>query len=122
MDYKKIENLKLALLHLTRQQCRLKVPAYGIDGRMIGVGFRPYWTGPLDSKIEKLEINVAEDNGKIVPFYLHNVLNYEVISNDGRGYDSMKNACLDIHIYSQDQAGEGDSGHKIRLEITGEEK
>jgi hypothetical protein len=117
MNYKQIENLKLALLNLARQGCGLKIPSYGINGRIISVGFKPYWTSPVDSKIEKLELSYIDDSGRAVPFTFHNVVNYDVISNDGTGYHSMTNACIDIHVFSQPGSRDKEPIEKIRVEI-----
>lgn len=120
MNYKQIENLKLALLSLARQGCRLDIPSHGINGRIIGVGFKPYWTSPVDSKIEKLEINYIDGSDRIVPFSFHNIIGYDVISNDGTGYESMENACMDIHVFSQSKSRDEESIEKVRIEISKE--
>lgn len=118
MNYKQIENLKFALLNLARQGCRLNIPSHGVSGRIIGVGFKPYWTSPLDSKIEKMEINYVDDTGNVIPFNLHNITKYDVISNDGTGYESMQNACMDIHVFSQSNGRDEEPYEKVRVEIS----
>lgn len=117
MNFKQIEILKLALLHLSRQGSLVSIPAYGISGKIAGVGFRPYWTGPADTKIEKLELNIIDKSGKVKLFNFDNVIGYDVVSNDGRGYDTMKNATLDIHIFSTDKQTDHKPMEKVRIEI-----
>jgi hypothetical protein len=74
----------------------------------------------LELAFEKLEINLMDDRGKIIPFSLFNIVNYDVLSNDGKGYDSMKNASLDIHVYSTSKARDKEPVEKIRVEIFSE--
>jgi hypothetical protein len=117
MDYKQIESLKMALINLAKQGSSLKIPLYNIDGRIVGVGFKPYWTSPLDSKIDKLEINYVDRLGRVIPFRFYNIIGYDVISNDGRDYDSMKNVSLDIHVYSPDKSRDEEPYEKVRIDI-----
>ncbi|MCX7708314.1 MAG: hypothetical protein N2484_00525 [Clostridia bacterium] len=121
MDYKKIESFKLAILSLAKRGCRIRISSYGIEGRIVGVGFKPYWTVPGDSVIEKLEITYIDQKGRLVPFSFNKIVGYEVISNDGRGYDSMKNACMDIHIFSGKKNRKEEPLEKVRIEISSEE-
>lgn len=122
MNYKEIESLKLALLSLARKGCKLRIPSAGISGRVVGVGFRPYWTGPLDSIIEKLEINYMDDLGKVRNHCFLAVTGYDVVSNDGRGYDSMKNACIDLQTLSAKNDRGKQKNETVRLEIYMEEE
>lgn len=117
MDYKQIESLKLAITNLARQGSMLEIPSYGVNGKIVGVGFKPYWTSPVDSKIEKLEINVQDQYGRVFPFNFFNVVGYDVISNDGRGYHDMKNASLDIHVYSPNQNRDEEPLEKVHVDI-----
>lgn len=121
MNNKEIENLKLALLNLARQGCRIKVASAGVEGRIVGVGFKPYWTGPYDSKIDRLEINYIDDLGNIRSYYLNFITDYDVVSNDGRGFDSMKNACIDIHQFSVLNERRKKQPDKVRIEICQDE-
>ncbi|HEX2926016.1 MAG TPA: hypothetical protein VHP38_07125 [Ruminiclostridium sp.] len=120
MNYKQIESLKFALLNLARQGCRVSIPSYGINGRIIAMGFKPYWTSPVDSKIEKLEINYVDDYGRIVPFNFHNIISYNVISNDGTGFENMRNACVEFHVFSQSKSRDEEPIEKVLIEISKE--
>ncbi|NLD45994.1 MAG: hypothetical protein GX660_02180 [Clostridiaceae bacterium] len=115
MDYKQIEKLKSVMINLSRYGCRLKVPFYGISGRIVGVGFKPFWTSPVDSKIEKLEINFLDDFGKLVPFIFYNIISYDVINSEEKG--NIKNVSLDIHVCSLNQKRHGDPVEKVRVEM-----
>ncbi|MCX7747565.1 MAG: hypothetical protein N2645_11875 [Clostridia bacterium] len=117
MDYKKIESLKLTLLNLSRQGCRINIPARGVTGKVISVGFKPYWTSQLDSKIEKLEINIMDDYGRIIPYLFYNVIGFDVISEGERGNDSSKNASLDIHVYSAKRNRDDQLMEKVRIDM-----
>ena len=112
MNYREIESLKRTLLNLVRQGCRLRIPAHGITGKIVGIGFNPYWTSPLDSKIEKLELNFTDDGGRVRPFTFYNVIGYDFISGDSR-----ENACLDIHVYSANKGRDEEPSEKIRMDI-----
>jgi len=68
MNYQEIEKLKAVLTKMMKKGCMLMIPAYGAEGRIVSIGFRPYWTNPGDSKIEKLEINFVDNRGRVVPF------------------------------------------------------
>lgn len=117
MNYNDIENIKLALLNLARQRCRLRIPSQGIDGKVVGVGFKPYWTGSMDSKMEKLEFDYIDSSGRAATFSLYNITDYSVISHDGRGYDSLKNACIDFKILSPGKNRGEEPYEKVRIDI-----
>ena len=117
MNYKEIESLKLALLSLSRKGCSIKIPSAGLNGKIIGVGFKPYWTGPMDSIIEKLEINYIDENGRVKTYHMNAITGYEVLSNDGRGYDSMKRASIDFRVYSADKGSERSKDETIKVDL-----
>lgn len=117
MNHKDIESLKFTLTNLVRQGCKLTCEAYGVDGRVVGVGFRPFWTNPVDSKIEKLEFNFIDNYGRIMPFYLYNVIGYDVVSRDGPRLDNPKNISLDMHVFSPNKQRDANPHDKIRINI-----
>ena len=118
MNYAEIERLKLTLTNFTRRGCGIRLPAYGVEGRVVGIGFKPYWTNPVDSKIDKLELNIMDNYGRVVPFNFNYVTGYDVLSQDGRQFEDSKSVSLDILVYSPDKARQEDSSQKVRLEIT----
>lgn len=122
MNYKEIESFKYSLLNLVRKGCQVHIPEYGVRGRIIGVGFKPYWTNPVDSKIEKLEFNILDNHGRLIPFNFFNVIGYNIVSYDGRGIDEADNLSIDIHVYSPNKANEKEPGDKVRVDITSIQK
>ena len=44
MDFREIENLKTFLMERLREGYRMSIDSLGVDGRIISIGFRPYWT------------------------------------------------------------------------------
>jgi hypothetical protein len=78
MNYKEIESFKSILLQMVKQGCSIKNDDFSVDGRVAGVGFKPYWTYPTDSKINKLEFNILDNRGRIAPFYLYNIIGCDV--------------------------------------------
>jgi len=42
--------IKAVLTKMMKKGCMLMIPAYGAEGRIVSIGFRPYWTNPGDSK------------------------------------------------------------------------
>lgn len=56
----------------------------GIDGRLIAIGYNPYWTSQFDSKIEKLELNFLSSRGIMVPLILRNIVDFELYPKEGR--------------------------------------
>ena len=120
MNNAEIERLKYVLTNLVRQGCRIKIPTRGVDGRVVGVGFKPYWTNPIDSKIDRLVFDIIDNYGRIVPFYINYITGYDVLSQDGSRFENAKSISLDIYMYSPNKAGEKDSGAKVQLEIASE--
>jgi len=116
MNYSEIERLKYTLINLARQGCELKIPAYGIRGRILGVGFNPYWTNPADSKISKMEFSIIDKNGQILPVKFNNIIDYKILNHDtGRSEDS-KNISMDIVVYIPG-VRDKESSTKIRLDF-----
>ncbi|MCX7923485.1 MAG: hypothetical protein N3B21_15970 [Clostridia bacterium] len=117
MNRKQIETLKSTLSRLAMQGCKIQSSTYGIAGRLVGIGFKPYWTNPADSKIEKLELNFIDEHGRIRPFYLYNIVGYDIVSYDGRDILNSKNISLDIRVFSPNKSIDKEPYDKISLEI-----
>ena len=118
MNHKEIESLKATLARLVGHGCKMKNDVYGVNGRVVGVGFRPFWTNPADSKIEKLEFNFVDANGRVRPFYLYNVIGYDIVSYDADRLDNSRNISFDIHVYSPNKGRDEEPYDKIRIDIT----
>ena len=118
MNYKEIENLKCKLTELLHNSCKIKIPAYGIDGSIIGVGFKPYWTNPIDTRIDKLEFNILDNHGRVIPFNFKYITGYDILPNDDNPNEKFKNFNLDVILFSPNKARGGEVNEKIRIEIT----
>ncbi|HHV30001.1 hypothetical protein [Acetivibrio mesophilus] len=118
MNYKEIEELKSTLTNMMKKGCTLMVPAYRATGKIVGIGFKPYWTNPADSKIEKLEINFMDSIGRVIPFDIYNIIGYEIVSLDGKRIEDAKNICLDIHLYTNVKRRSTEKGDTLRIEIS----
>lgn len=121
MNYSEIEKLKSIITNLMQRGSRLKVPAHNVDGKIIGVGFKPYWTNPTDSKIEKLEINFMDSYGRIIPFNFYNITRYSVISHDDQRLENSQNVSLDIHLFAPHKVRDEEPYEKIRVDIVSEQ-
>ncbi len=119
MNYKDIEFLKSTLTSLVKQGCTLEIPSYGVGGRVVGIGFKPYWTNPVDSKVERLELNFMDNYGRLTPFNFYNVTGYDVVSRDEDKAAGLRNICLDIHVYSPGKSRDEEPSEKVRLNLAG---
>jgi hypothetical protein len=117
MNYNEIEALKNILANLSRKGCRLRIPSYGIDGRLVGIGFKPYWTTPTDTKIEKIEFNVIDSFGRTAPFILSYITGYDVISGNDSEPDGPKVMDFDFHVYSPGNSRFKQPNEKVRVEM-----
>ena len=116
MNYSEIERLKYTLTNLVRQGCEVSIPDYGIRGRILAVGFNPHWTNPADSKINKLEFNIADKSGRIFPVNFNFVIGYNILNHDAERFENSKKISMDIVVYSPGIRGK-DPGRKVRLEF-----
>jgi hypothetical protein len=57
---------------------------FGIEGKLIAIGYNPFWTSRKDTKIDKLELSFLGNNGRMVPLVLNNVVNFELYPKEGR--------------------------------------
>jgi len=112
-----IEKLKAVLTKMMKKGCMLMIPAYGAEGRIVSIGFRPYWTNPGDSKIEKLEINFVDNRGRVVPLCIYSIIGYEIVSFEGRSLEDAKNISLDIHSYANVKGRKAEKYDTLHLEI-----
>lgn len=119
MDYRDIESFKYSLIKLLQKGCTLKIPAYGVEGRIVAIGFKPYWTSPIDSIIDKLEFNILDKrSGRIVPFCFNYMTGYKIIPSGNNCNRDTESVCLDILIYSPGKKRDEDSNDAIRIEIS----
>ncbi|MCX8131505.1 MAG: hypothetical protein N3I35_15610 [Clostridia bacterium] len=120
MNYTEIEKLKYTLANLVRQGCMIRIPNSGAEGKVVGVGFKPYWTNPIDSKIDKLEFNIMDAYGRIMPIKFNYVTGYDILSQGGGNSEKTNCISLDISVYSPNKTRNTDFNEKIRIDITSE--
>jgi len=117
VDYKAIDELKSEITDLVRDGKFIGISQFGISGNIIGAGFKPYWTGKYDSKIDKLELNILNRNGRIIPFAFNNIVGYEKSPKDLNSEDDSSKKYLEIHVFSPSKARDKEPYDKIRLEL-----
>ena len=84
LNYIEIDRLKNIFSNMLINQHNLRSIDLGIDGKLIAIGYKPYWTSKNDSKIEKLELNFLSNRGIMVPLILKNIVNYELYPKEGK--------------------------------------
>ncbi len=72
----------------------------GIDGKLIAIGYNPYWTSQYDSKIEKLELNFLSSRGIMVPLILRNIVDFELYPKEGRRNKKYRINTIELMILS----------------------
>ena len=119
MDYMEIDKLKDLFSDMLRKQNILRSMDLGIEGRLIAVGYKPYWTNRQDSKIETLELNFQNSNGAMIPIILRNVVNYELLPKEGRKNKKYRVNMIEIMLLSPYMLSKNskDVYDKIRIEI-----
>lgn len=117
MNYKEIESFKSSLLQMVKQGCRIKNDVFNVDGRIVAVGFKPYWTNPEDSKIDKVEFNILDDYGRVFPFYLYHVVGWDIAPRDDTTLDKSKNLDLNIHVFSPKKVRDSEPFDKISIQL-----
>lgn len=116
MNQKEIEEFKSMFTRMAMKGSRIRSSRFRVDGKLVGVGFKPFWTNVYDTKIEKLELNVLDKKGKIMPFNILHVVGYEVIGEGGREGNGEGEMTLDIRIFSPAK-GREEPYDKIRIEF-----
>lgn len=91
----------------------------GIEGKLIAIGYKPYWTNRQDSKIETLELNFLSSNGIMVPIILRNVVNYELYPKEGKKSKKYRVNMMELLLLSPYMLSRNskDVYDKIKLEI-----
>ncbi|MCX7708479.1 MAG: hypothetical protein N2484_01370 [Clostridia bacterium] len=117
MNYREIENLKTVITQLAKKGCRLTSNDYGVNGRIVGIGFKPCWTNPVDSRIERLEFNCQDGSGSIIPFYLYNIIGFDIVSLDGEELDNSKKITLDMYVLSTERIKEMEGFERVRINL-----
>ncbi|HHW49700.1 MAG TPA: hypothetical protein GXX14_13940 [Clostridiaceae bacterium] len=122
MDFKDIERFKSAVMSLVSKGCNVNIPEYGIHGRVVGVGYKPYWTGPGDTIIQKFELNIINERGQIIPVKLNNVVGYKLVSSNAERLEDSGKTSFELHLFSHGKPGDAGSIDKVRVDFTKEDK
>jgi len=111
--------LKNIFSDMLRNQYTLRSMELGIDGKLMAVGYKPYWTSRQDSKIETLELNFLSSKGVMVPIILRNVVSYELYPKEGRKNKKYRVNMIELLILSPYMLARNskDVYDKIKLEI-----
>jgi hypothetical protein len=119
LDYMDIDRLKNIFSDMLRNQYTLRSMELGIDGKLMAVGYKPYWTSRQDSKIETLELNFLSSKGVMVPIILRNVVSYELYPKEGRKNKKYRVNMIELLILSPYMLARNskDVYDKIKLEI-----
>jgi len=117
MNYRLIEELKAFFTKAAQKGCIVRIPSHNVKGRIVGVGFKPYWTSPADSKLEKLELNIADPAGRIIPFNFWNVIGYSFVSNDCKSISDSGRTGINIHVYNPFAKKDSEPYDKVLVEL-----
>ncbi|OPX43183.1 hypothetical protein CLHUN_29330 [Ruminiclostridium hungatei] len=119
MDYMDIDRLKNLFSDMLRNQSTLRSMDLGIEGKLIAIGYKPYWTNRQDSKIETLELNFIDKRGVMVPIILKNVVDYELYPKEGKKSKKYRANMIEIILLSPYMLSRNskDVYDKIKLEI-----
>lgn len=85
---------------MLKNQDNLRSIDLGIDGKLIAIGYKPYWTNKNDSKIEKLELNFLSSRGIMVPLILNNIVDYELYPKEGKRNKKYRINTIELMILS----------------------
>lgn len=123
MNYNEINRLKNVFSHLSMGQNIVRNLDYGIDGRIVAIGYHPYWTGQNDTKIEKLELSFLSDSGVLVPLLLKNIVDFNILPKENRRSRKYRMTAIELTIFNEDMRqlintkNEKDIYEKIKLDI-----
>ncbi|WP_341876771.1 hypothetical protein [Defluviitalea saccharophila] len=122
MNLQEIEKLKSILTQFVMKGCHMQCisnqnNSLKAAGRVVGVGFRPLWSSPIDSKIEKIELNYIDQRGTLQPYSLYNVVGYDIVSYDGENIEDSDHISFDMHVYSPIKAASTEPYDKVRISI-----
>lgn len=122
MNLQEIEKLKSILTQFIMKGCQMQCvspqnTSLKVGGRVVGVGFKPLWSSPIDSKIDKLELNYIDQRGTLQPYSLYNVIGYDIVSYDGNEVEDSDRISFDIHVYSPIKSASQEPFDKIRIDI-----
>lgn len=104
---------------MLKNQYTIRSIDLGIDGKLMAVGFKPFWTSRHDSKIEKLELNFLSNRGIMVPLILNNIVDYDLMPKEGKRNKKYRINNIELMIMSPfiNPRNEKDIYDKVKIEI-----
>ena len=115
MDYAEIESLKALTTNLIKQGCRLKIPKYGVDGKLDSIGFKPHPNCNLSQNVDKIEFNILDDYGQVVPFSFCHIAGCKISTQDSKDNELPESISLNILVSTPSQKEEVE---KILIDIS----
>lgn len=109
--------LKGIFSNLLKNQNTLRSIDLGIDGKLIAIGYNPYWTSQYDSKIEKLELNFLSNIGIMVPLILKNIVDFELYPKEGRRNRKYRINTIELILLSPYIKNKKDFYDRVKFEI-----
>ncbi len=100
LNYVEIDRLKRIFSEMLKNQNTLRSMDLGIDGKLIAVGYKPFWTSRSDSKIETLELNFLNSRGLMSPIILRNIVNYELYPKEGKRNKKYRANMIEFMVLS----------------------
>ncbi len=117
MNYIEIDKLKSIFSNLQKDQNTIRSIDYGIDGKILAIGYNPYWTTRYDSKIVKLELNFLNKNGAMVPLVFQNIVDYKIYPKEvKKNRKNSKINEIELILLSLER-NKKEEYNKVRLEI-----
>ncbi len=117
MNPEQIERFKSLLTLTMRRGCEIQIPSHGFGGKIISIGFKPFWTHPMDTKISGLNLDCLDKRGAIKTYVLHDIVGYEIVSHDGADIMSSKTFSMDVYVFVASKAYSQDPYDKIRMDF-----
>lgn len=113
--------LKSVLADILKNQNTLRSTDLGLDGKLMAVGYSPFWTSRYDSKIEKIELNFMSSRGIMVPLILKNIVDFELYPKEGRRNKKYRINTIELIMLSPYNNPMRDIYDKVKFEVIYEE-
>ena len=117
MNYKEIDMLKSVFSDILKNQNTLRSTDLGLDGKLMAIGYNPFWTNRYDSKIDKLELSFLSSRGIMVPLILKNIVDFELYPKEGRRNRRYRINTIELMILSLYNNPTRDIYDKVKFEV-----
>jgi hypothetical protein len=117
MNYSGIEELKQLLIGMLKKGCILSIGSSGPSGRIIGLGFNPMSTTPIDTMIKIIRFEVLDKMGTTSPVYLENVVGYRIVSYDRDTVADSDKISIELFVLSPQKITSKEPYDKVQLNI-----